>query len=93
MFDLTLPDIFAKIVILLIAFPIHEFAHALAAYRLGDDTAARHGRLTLRIRRWCHPWFNEFGGYGEVQWASQEAVQEAVDGVTMSEKTDEGGQR
>lgn len=26
---------------------VHEFSHALAAYRLGDDTAARQGRLTL----------------------------------------------
>jgi Zn-dependent protease len=45
--DFSLSSIFAKIVILLIAFPIHEFAHALVAYRLGDDTAARQGRLTL----------------------------------------------
>jgi Zn-dependent protease len=34
-------------VMLLIAFPIHEFAHALAAYRLGDGTAKMFGRLTL----------------------------------------------
>jgi Zn-dependent protease len=26
---------------------VHEFAHAWAAWRLGDDTAARQGRLTL----------------------------------------------
>jgi Zn-dependent protease len=32
---------------LLIAITIHEFAHGLAAYKLGDDTAARAGRLTL----------------------------------------------
>lgn len=34
-------------VMLLIAFPIHEFAHALAAWRLGDGTAKLFGRLTL----------------------------------------------
>jgi len=34
-------------VMLLIAFPIHEFSHALAAYRLGDGTARLMGRLTL----------------------------------------------
>ena len=34
-------------VMLLVAFPIHEFAHALAAYRLGDGTAKLFGRLTL----------------------------------------------
>jgi Zn-dependent protease len=32
---------------LLIGFPVHEFAHALAAYRLGDSTARHLGRLTL----------------------------------------------
>lgn len=26
---------------------VHEFGHAIAAYRLGDDTAKRQGRLTL----------------------------------------------
>ncbi len=26
---------------------VHEFSHALAGYFLGDETAARHGRLTL----------------------------------------------
>ena len=35
------------LVMLGIAFPIHEFAHALAAYRLGDGTAKLMGRLTL----------------------------------------------
>jgi len=33
--------------ILLISFPVHEFAHAWAAYRLGDGTAKLFGRLTL----------------------------------------------
>jgi hypothetical protein len=26
------------------------------------------------IRRWSHVWHNEFGGYGEIQWTSQEIV-------------------
>ena len=26
------------------------------------------------IRRWSHVWHNEFGGYGEIQWTSQETV-------------------
>jgi Zn-dependent protease len=34
-------------IMLLFAFPFHEFAHALAAYRLGDSTARLFGRLTL----------------------------------------------
>ena len=34
-------------IFLLVAFPVHEFAHAWAAYRLGDSTARYQGRLTL----------------------------------------------
>lgn len=34
-------------ILLLTSIPIHEWAHAWAAYQLGDDTAARQGRLTL----------------------------------------------
>jgi Zn-dependent protease len=34
-------------VLLLVAFPIHEFAHAFAAHQLGDSTARLFGRLTL----------------------------------------------
>ncbi len=42
------PDlIIAVVMILLISFPVHEFSHALAAYRLGDGTAKLMGRLTL----------------------------------------------
>ena len=41
--------------ILLLALPIHEFAHAYAAHRLGDDTAARFGRLTLNPLRHLDP--------------------------------------
>lgn len=32
---------------LILSLSVHEFAHAWAAWRLGDDTAARMGRLTL----------------------------------------------
>jgi Zn-dependent protease len=42
-------------VMLLVAFPIHEFAHALAAYRLGDGTARLMGRLTLDPRAHFDP--------------------------------------
>lgn len=34
-------------IMLLVAFPIHEYSHALAAWRLGDGTARLYGRLTL----------------------------------------------
>lgn len=35
------------VVPVLLALTVHEYAHALAAYRLGDDTAKNEGRLTL----------------------------------------------
>jgi Zn-dependent protease len=42
-------------VMLLVAFPIHEFSHALAAFRLGDGTAKLFGRLTLDPRAHFDP--------------------------------------
>lgn len=33
--------------VLIIAFTLHEFAHAYAAYKFGDDTAYKQGRVTL----------------------------------------------
>jgi Zn-dependent protease len=36
-----------RIVPLLFALTVHEYAHALAAYHCGDDTARLNGRLTL----------------------------------------------
>ncbi|MET1032173.1 site-2 protease family protein [Domibacillus tundrae] len=35
------------IIALLVAFTVHEFAHAYTAYKFGDDTAKNQGRLTL----------------------------------------------
>lgn len=42
-----LPVAIAVAIMLLIGFPVHEFAHALAAFRLGDATAKLYGRLSL----------------------------------------------
>lgn len=36
-----------NLVVLLLSLTFHEFFHAWSAWRLGDDTAARMGRLTL----------------------------------------------
>ena len=36
-----------SLIISLVALPIHEYAHGYAAYRMGDNTAYRQGRLTL----------------------------------------------
>ena len=43
----TLDRIITLAIIFLTSMPIHEWAHAWAAYQLGDDTAAMRGRLTI----------------------------------------------
>lgn len=47
--------LFALVLALGIGFTVHEFAHAWTAYQLGDDTAARQGRLTLDPRSHIDP--------------------------------------
>jgi Zn-dependent protease len=58
MYALTHPDQAAILIgfFLLVAFPVHEFCHAFAAWRLGDDTAQRQGYLTLNPIKHFHPW-------------------------------------
>jgi len=46
-FTFRIESLIAAGIILLVSFPVHEFAHAWAAYRLGDGTAKMFGRLTL----------------------------------------------
>ncbi len=36
-----------RLMIILLINPLHEYAHAWTAYKLGDDTAEKHGRMTL----------------------------------------------
>lgn len=43
----SLPLIVTYVIILLISFPVHEFAHAWTANAFGDDTPRMNGRLTL----------------------------------------------
>jgi len=43
----TLSALVAVAIFLVVGFPVHEFSHAFAAYRLGDGTAKLFGRLTL----------------------------------------------
>ncbi len=40
-------DLLLRAIALLIAMTIHEFAHVYVAYRMGDNTGASQGRLTL----------------------------------------------
>jgi Zn-dependent protease len=54
-FQALLPQLIAVGIIILIGFPVHEFSHAWAAYRLGDSTARYQGRLTLDPRAHFDP--------------------------------------
>lgn len=47
MFNLDAPTFISRIIVLLIAFTIHELAHAVTAVYFGDDTPRLYGRLTL----------------------------------------------
>jgi Zn-dependent protease len=57
MFVLQHPDEAAILIgfFLLVAFPVHEFCHGFAAWRLGDDTARRAGYLTLNPVKHFNP--------------------------------------
>jgi Zn-dependent protease len=46
----AIATILVILVMLLVAFPVHEFAHAFVAHRLGDGTAKLFGRLSLDPR-------------------------------------------
>lgn len=43
----TFFEIIIHALVLFTAFPVHEFAHAYVAHKLGDDTAKYQGRLTI----------------------------------------------
>jgi len=51
----TLESVIAYAIIVLLAFPLHEFAHAWMAVRLGDRTPLYDGRLTLDPRAHIDP--------------------------------------
>lgn len=47
MLDLNPVSLLIRAIALLIGMTIHEFAHVYVAYRMGDNTGANQGRLTL----------------------------------------------
>jgi Zn-dependent protease len=53
--DELIVDVAVIAIMLLVAFPLHEFAHALTAFRLGDGTSRLLGRLTLDPRAHFDP--------------------------------------
>lgn len=55
MFNLDIYTIIARVIVLLVAFTIHELAHALTADYLGDPTPRRMGRITLNPLKHLDP--------------------------------------
>lgn len=59
LFNFNLQNILSNLIylipVLLISFPIHEFSHAMVAYKLGDNTAKLSGRLTLNPLKHLDP--------------------------------------
>lgn len=69
MFDFDIPTIISRILILIIAFSVHEFSHAKVADMFGDNTPRANGRLTLNPLRHLDPMGSLmllFAGFG---WA------------------------
>lgn len=61
--------IFTRLLVWVIAAPVHELAHALSAYRLGDTTAKREGRLTLNPLAHMEPIGTLFVAVAGFGWA------------------------
>ncbi len=55
MLDLSLDRIIARIIVLIIAFTVHELSHALMAAYLGDPTPRSQGRITLNPLKHLDP--------------------------------------
>jgi Zn-dependent protease len=70
----SIPELLAKLAIIFIAFPVHEFAHAAAAVALGDNTPRSQGRYTLNPLAHIDPRgaillvISGFGWAKPVQW-------------------------
>jgi len=58
-----------RIPIVLLALTVHEFAHAYAAYRLGDPTAFRQGRCTLNPLKHLDPLGTVCLMFAPIGWA------------------------
>ena len=49
------PEVVQLVIVVVISLTVHEYAHSLAALRLGDDTPRRLGRLTLNPLKHLDP--------------------------------------
>jgi Zn-dependent protease len=71
-----------ELIVMVLSLSVHECAHAWVAYRLGDDTAARQGRLSLSPVTHVDLWGTliipavglVLGGIGFIGWAKPTPV-------------------
>ena len=76
----TFSPLVAALLLLLISFPVHEAAHATAAWKLGDGHARALGRVSLDPRRHIDPLgaglllLSAFSGGGMIGWAKPTPV-------------------
>ncbi len=55
LFNITPQELIAMAIILLVAFPVHELAHAFTANAFGDETPRNSGRLTINPLKHLDP--------------------------------------
>jgi Zn-dependent protease len=76
----TFAPLVAALLLLLISFPVHEAAHATAAWKLGDGHARALGRVSLDPRRHIDPLgaglllLSALSGGGTIGWAKPTPV-------------------
>jgi Zn-dependent protease len=76
----TFAPLAAALLLLLISFPVHEAAHATAAWKLGDGHARALGRVSLDPRRHIDPLgaglllLSALSGGGAIGWAKPTPV-------------------
>ena len=74
----TFAPLAAALLLLLVSFPVHEAAHATAAWKLGDGHARALGRVSLDPRRHIDPLglllLSALSGGGMIGWAKPTPV-------------------